>query len=238
MVEDDFDVSFAACGAGGCYGLAVLPKREAGADQLFEFYLGREAERQGEAGRLFSLVLFGAVSVAAGEVDFFVPERGEVEAAFRGWHPDERRLCARLCETNGVLHRGGRADAVVYAVGTAHYYGLSKLRFVRLCAQHFRQLGVGLLRTYDLVGTEAERFLSLAGVLGDADDAAGFGEVSQRGDGEKANAACPNDQARIARGGLERGVHGAGEGFDGDGGLVGDGVGYAVELRRVGDERP
>ena len=52
----------------------------------------------------------------------------------------------------------------------------------------------------DVVGAEAERLLALAGVLGDADDAAGFGEVAQGGDGEEADAAGPDHQARVARG--------------------------------------
>src|SRR5215210_4880523 len=98
VVEYDLDVSFSACGARGCYGLAILLQREARAYHLFEFYLGREAERQGEAARLFSFVLFDAVGVAAGEADFLVPECCEVEAALRCWHSYELRLSARLCE--------------------------------------------------------------------------------------------------------------------------------------------
>ena len=90
----------------------------------------------------------------------------------------------------------------------------------------------------DFGRTQTKRLVLLSLVLGDADDAACLREVPQGGDGKEADAAGPDDQGGVVGvgGGPERGVYGAGEGFDGYGGLVGYGVGYAVELRGMGDE--
>jgi hypothetical protein len=91
----------------------------------------------------------------------------------------------------------------------------------------------------DLVRPKTKRLTPLSPVLGDADDAAGVREVPQGRDGKEADAAGPDDQGGVAGGGggPERGVDGARERLDGDGGLVGYCVGYAVELRGVADER-
>src|SRR5918993_5002019 len=91
----------------------------------------------------------------------------------------------------------------------------------------------------DLGSTQTKGLVFLPLVLGDAYYAACLCELPQGRHGKEADAAGTDDQCGVVGGGgrPERGVYGAGEGFDGYCGLVGHGVGYAVELRGVGDER-
>src|SRR5919107_4450528 len=238
MVEDHFDVALPAGGPRSGNGLAVFLEPEPRSDHFFQAYLGRQAEGEGEAARRFSFVLFDAVGVAPAEAYLLVPERGEVEAALRGGHPHEGRLATGSGETGGVLHRAGRTDALVDPVGPAHDDRLAQFRLVGFRPQHLREGGVGVFGMNHLVGPETERLFSLSCVLGDADDASGFGEVAEGGEGEESDTAGTYHQAGVAgvRCGFEGGVHGAGEGFHGDCGLIGNGVGDAVELRRMGDQ--
>ena len=110
--------------------------------------------------------------------------------------------------------------------------GLPSSGLYGVCAQHLGEFRVGLFRVDDLGRPKTKCLVPLSLVLGDADDAAGFREVPQGRDGKEADAAGPDDQGGVVGvgGGPERGVDGAGEGLDGYGGLVGYGVGYAVEL--------
>src|SRR3712207_2010631 len=89
QIEDYFYVPAAAGGARGGDGLPVVPEAEARADQPFQLYLRRYAERQLEALHALAPVLLDRVSVGAGEAYLLVPEGGEIQAAPRGGHPDE-----------------------------------------------------------------------------------------------------------------------------------------------------
>src|SRR5215216_4710593 len=94
---------------------------------------------------------------------------------------------------------------------------------------------VGLFRVDDLGRPQTKRLVLLPLMLSDADNATCVREVPQGSDGKEADAAGSDHQSGLigVRGGPERGVDGAGEGLDGDCGLVR----YGVELRGVGDER-
>src|SRR5215213_7505471 len=98
---------------------------------------------------------------------------------------------------------------------------------------------VGLFRVDDLGRPQTKRLVLLPLMLSDADNATCVREVPQGSDGKEADAAGSDHQSGLigVRGGPERGVDGAGEGLDGDCGLVRYVVGYGVELRGVGDER-
>src|SRR5918997_7011556 len=184
------------------------------------------------------MVLLGAVGVGAREVQLLVPERGQVEAAPGTRHPDEGDLAAGPRQAQGVLYRARRADAIEHLLRPPEDDRLAELRFQCLGAEFPWKRRVGLPRVDDLVGAEAEGFGALAFVLGHADYAAGVRQVAEGGHGEEADVAGPDYERRVVRPGvrLERGVDGAGERLDGDGGLVGQILRDAVELGRVGDE--
>src|SRR5215217_4569307 len=124
MIEDHLDVSFASGRAGGCDGLLVGFQREAGAHECLQAHFGGDAECECEAARFVSFVLFDAVGVAAGELDLFVPEGGEVQCAFCAWHPDERDVAARARKTERVLYRAWCADALEDFASSAGTTGL------------------------------------------------------------------------------------------------------------------
>src|SRR5919112_4930915 len=236
MVEDDFYLPFSTRRPGCGDGLPVVLQPEVRAYECLQPYLRGEAECELEAARLFSIVLLDAIGVASGETDFFVPEGGQIQSALRTWHADERNLSARSRQAERVLRGAWRADALEDLAGSAHDDRLAELWLVGGCAQHLGEYRVGILGVDYLGRPKTNRLVPLSLVLGDADDAACVGKVSQGRDGKEADAAGPDDQGGVTGGGSERGVNGAGEGFDGDGGLVGYCIGYAVELRGVGNE--
>ena len=75
-------------------------------------------------------------------------------------------------------------------------------------------------------------------MLGADDDRPGQAEVAEGGEGAQSERARPDDGDDGAGdvAGRQRPVDGAGRRFDHDGRLVGDGFGYGVELRDVGDQ--
>ncbi len=239
-IEDDLDVAFAARRARGRYRLPVLPPAGS-ADPTILSSLISGAMRSASSKLLHPLspVLLDAVGVGPREAHLLVPERGEVQAALRARHPDERHLPPGARQAHRVLYRPRGADALEDLVCPAHHDRLAELGPVCLRAQHTGKRPVRLLRMHDLVGPEPQRLLSLPLVLGDADDAARFGELPQGRDGEEADAARPDHERRLVRPRvrLQRRVHRAGEGLYRDGRLVRDAVWDAVELRGVGDER-
>src|SRR4028119_1075911 len=128
MVEDHLHVALASGGPRGGYGLPVLFEPVMRADHGLELDLGRYLHRQPEAAGPFPAVLLRAVGVGAGEVQLFVPEGGEVEAALGPGHADEGDLAAGPRQAQGVLHRAGGADAFEDIVGAPEDYWLAELR--------------------------------------------------------------------------------------------------------------
>src|SRR5918994_4920309 len=159
-------------------------------------------------------MVLDAIGVASGETDFFVPEGGEVERALRAGHADERDVAAGLCEAERVLYGAWRAYALENLAGSAHDDRLAEFGLVRRRAQHLGEVRVGLCGVDYLGRPKTKRLVPLSLVLGDADDAAGVGQVSEGRDGKEADATGPDDQGGFAGGGPERGVDGAGEGLD------------------------
>src|SRR5919202_4772409 len=124
QIEDDLYVAVSPGGAGGGDRLPVLPQSEARPYQGLQLYPWRDAERQLEALHPLALVLFDGVGVGAGELYFLVPEGGEIQAAPRGRHPDERHLPAGTRQARRVLDGFRGADALEDLVRPAHHDGL------------------------------------------------------------------------------------------------------------------
>src|SRR5215211_4108492 len=184
QIEYYLYVSLAACRARRGDGLAVLAQPEARADHGLQLYLRRYLERELEAPYPLALVVFYPVGVGSGEVHLLVPEGRKVQAAPRGGHPDERDLPAGAGEAHRVLHRPRGPHALEHPVRPAHDDRFADLRLVALRAEHGGERPVRLLRVHHLVGSEPQGLLSLALVLGDADEAPGAGQLPQRGDDE------------------------------------------------------
>src|SRR5215203_5133645 len=169
-----------------------------------------------------------------------MPEGGEIQAAPRGWHPNQRYLPARTRQARRILDSPRGADAIENFVCTPHYHGLAELGLVSLRAEHLGQFFVQLLRVHDLVRPEARGLLILPLMLGDADYAPCLRELLQGRDDEEPNTACPDHEGRLVRTGihLERRVHRASQRLYRHSRFVWHIFRDPVELGRMGDESP
>src|SRR4028118_1307985 len=90
QVEDDLYVAVCARRTRGGDGFSVLSQPKTRPDEIVELYLGRDPHRQLEALHLLAPVLVDSVGICTSEPNLFVPERGEIQAAPRPRHPDQR----------------------------------------------------------------------------------------------------------------------------------------------------
>src|SRR5207248_7474674 len=93
-------------------------------------------------------------------------------------------------------------------------------------------------RRHDLVRAELARQVALRWVLGDRDQASGWGEELDRGDGQQPDSprAGHDHDVVLGRPAPQRGVDAAREWLDEDRRLIAQRVGHLVDLRGVRDE--